>query len=84
MTEPRASASGLGELARLFPDSPLVFLRYRFDLDAFMYAKLWLVQGGVLKAVFPDDVAREHLGKSEYAGKPLREVIFRLKDTVGR
>lgn len=62
----------------------LAFLLYQFDLDSFAYVKLWLVEGGVLKPLFPDDLARKHHGKSEYAGKPLQEVIFSLKDVANR
>jgi hypothetical protein len=62
----------------------LVFLRHRPQLDAFVYRKIWLIREGVMKAAYPDDVSREHSGKSEYSGKPLQEVLVTLKDKVNR
>lgn len=60
----------------------LAFLKYQPHLEAFYYAKLWLIQGGVMKAIFPDDRAREHAGKSAYAGKPLSEALFAIKENL--
>jgi len=62
----------------------LVFLRYRPQLDAFAYRKIWLIREGVMKAAYPDDLSREHSGKSEYSGKPLQEVLVTLRDKVKR
>jgi hypothetical protein len=62
----------------------LVFLKYHVKREAFDYAKMWLVQNGVMKAIFPDDVSREHSGESEYAGKPLREVLDSLRDIINK
>lgn len=62
----------------------LVFLKHQVQLEAFYYLKIWLVQGGTLSAIFPDDLARERSGQSQYSGKPLREVLAALGKLVNQ
>jgi hypothetical protein len=57
----------------------LMFLQHLPELEAFAYIKLWLIQEGKMKALFPDDLSREQNGQSEYAGKPASELSSLLK-----
>ena len=57
----------------------LFFLLHAPALEAFYYEKFWLIDQGVLKPVFPQDVALARDGQSVHAGKPIAEVIAFLK-----
>src|SRR5262249_33272035 len=57
----------------------LLFLTYQAQAQAYLILKMWHIQQGVLKASFPDDVARVSKGMSEYSGRTLAEVVTILR-----
>jgi len=60
----------------------LIFLKYDSTVEAFYYSKFWLIQEGVLKAAYPDDLGRARQGQSEVDAKPLSQVLARLEMKV--
>jgi hypothetical protein len=62
----------------------LAFLVYRPSLEGFEYSKLWGIEAGAMKPVYPDDIGRQQRGESQYAGKPLADIVLHLKSTVSR
>lgn len=70
------------DIAPALRHSYLMFLQHDAALESFYYLKFWLVEGGVMKPVFPLDVALAQKGASLYAGKPVAVAATFLKSKL--
>jgi hypothetical protein len=62
----------------------LFFLNNRSEADAYLLTKMWLIQEGLIRAVFPDDRERVNRGQSAYDGAYLATVLASLKAGVSQ
>lgn len=71
-----------GDILPSYGKEYLFFMDFDPTLQAFSYSKLWLIDSGIMKPVFPDDLALQ--GESQYTGKPLSYVTTFIRSKLSK